>query len=114
MKTDKQIEKLIKNSLLSDNIINVCLHLHNSNKGMFIQFISKLEDSIKYIIDNNDDKDVYRAFLWCKENRVIRLSNDDTLEKLERGVIAMCGGMSKYRELIITGDLLSQIVVISE
>lgn len=112
MKTDKQISKLIKDSLLSDNTINLCLDLHKSNKGMFNIFISKLDESIKHIIDNNDDKDVYRAFLWCKENRVIRLSNDDSMCRVERAVISMCGQMSKYREQIVVGDLLSQLVII--
>ena len=109
MKTEKQITKMIKVSLLSDKAIEVCIDLHNSNPGAFNKFISKLEGDIETLLKNNIS--VYDAFLWCKENRTIRLSLSNDMIPVERTVIAMVGGMTKYKNEIISGGLLSQVKV---
>jgi hypothetical protein len=107
MKTEKQITQLIKDSLLSDIVIDFCLAIHKENKGLFNQLIDKFETDMDILIKQNPD--VYKAFRVLLDIRFIRLGLD---EKAERAIIRMIGEMSKYRNEIISGDLISQIKVI--
>lgn len=111
MKTGNQITKSIKNSLLSDKAITLCLELHRANPGMFQQFIDKFERDMALLLSQKPG--VYEAYLACKDLRFIRLSFDDSMINVERVVIAMVAQLSKYRQEIIVGDALSQIRVVS-
>jgi hypothetical protein len=108
--TTLEITKGIKNSLLSDQTIKICLDLHQNNPGVFDNFITKLERDMDMMLLHNYS--IYDAFLYCKEVRTIRLSNDNSLEMFERTLIRMVGELCKYRKEIIFGDMMSQVKVL--
>lgn len=107
MKTEKEITQLIKDSLLSDRVVDFCLDLHKENKGLFNNLINKFESDMDMLVKQNPD--VYKAYKDYLDIRFIRLGLD---EKVERTIIRQVAQMSKYRNEIVSGELISQLKIV--
>jgi hypothetical protein len=82
--TNLEIEKRLKESLMSDSFIEKVLFLHRTYNGSLNEMILSVRMNMKLFIDCGYS--VIESYEILKEQRVIRCSDDDSLTGFERNL----------------------------
>lgn len=109
-----EILQKIKNSLLRDELIEVCIDIHKHNPDGFVKWVDLFEETMAELLKTRR-LDVYGAYRVISEKRLIRFEDEDddcSYENMDKTIIRMCAELSKYRQEIVVGNLLSQVRVI--
>ena len=110
--TNLEIEKRLKESLMSDSFIEKVLFLHRNYNGSLNQMILSVRMNMKLFIDCGYS--VIKSYEILKEQRVIRCSDDNSLIGFERNlfkIIIEC--FSEWRDEIMSYELLKQLNVVN-
>ena len=110
--TNLEIEKRLKESLMSDSFIEKVLFLHRNYNGSLNQMILSVRMNMKLFIDCGYS--VIKSYEILKEQRVIRCSDDNSLIGFERNlfkIIIEC--FTDWSDEIMSYELLKQLEVVN-
>jgi hypothetical protein len=110
--TNLEIEKRLKESLMSDSFIEKVLFLHRTYNGSLNEMILSVRMNMKLFIDCGYS--VIESYEILKEQRVIRCSDDDSLTGFERNlfkIIIEC--FTDWSDEIIPYEFLKDIKVVN-
>lgn len=110
--TNLEIEKRLKESLMSDSFIEKVLFLHRTYNGSLNEMILSVRMNMKLFIDCGYS--VIESYEILKEQRVIRCSDDDSLTGFERNlfkIIIEC--FTEWSDKIIPYEFLKDIKVVN-
>lgn len=124
---DEIVERM-KKTLLTDEVIDWCISLHEHNPDMFVNMVDKFEELMWWFLDPSLDdpcRSVYEAFLTIRDERLMRFglvenvevvevpkSNYDIYDNVDRIIISMVAQLSKYSHEINVAELLSRLKVL--
>lgn len=106
--TNLEIEKRLKESLMSDSFIEKVLFLHRTYNGSLNEMILSVKMNMKLFIDCGYS--VIKSYEILKEQRVIRCSDDNSLIGFERNlfkIIIEC--FTNWRDEIMSYELVQHI-----
>lgn len=110
--TNLEIEKRLKESLMSDSFIEKVLIIYRSDKGSFIELILSVRMNMKLFIDNGYS--VIETYEFFKEQRVVRCFDNDSFIDFERNIfkiIIEC--FTDWSDEILSYELLKQLDVVN-
>lgn len=106
-----EIEKRLKESLMSDSFIEKVLIIYRSDKGSFNELILSVRMNMKLFIDNGYS--VIETYEFFKEQRVVRCFDNDSFIDFERNIfkiIIEC--FTDWSDEIMSYELLKQLEVV--
>ena len=110
--TNLEIEKKLKESVMSDSFIENVLFLYRSDNDSFIELILSVRMNMKSFIDNGQQ--VIETYEFFKEQRVVRCFEDDSFIDFERNlfkIIIEC--FTDWSDEVMSYELLKQLEVVN-
>jgi len=110
--TNLEIEKRLKESLMSDSFIEKVLFLHRTYNSSLNEMILSVRMNMKQFIDCGYS--VIESYEILKEQRIVRCSDDDSLIGFERNlfkIIIEC--FTEWRDEIMSYELLKQLNLVN-